>query len=311
MIDGEIQRFIDETNDFYPADAVNFSIPEQRRWYNKLCEAFSQPRPDEVTAEDHILSLPGRQIGLRHYHHKDGREDAVILFLHGGGFILGGLESHDDSCNEICATTGLDIVAVDYRLCPEYRHPAAYEDALAAFDHLILKGRPVILVGDSAGGTLCASLARARSAHSGGNLLGQVLIYPSLGADLDTPSMKAQTDAPGLTREDIKYYMKMRAGDDIPEADPSFLPMAANTFAGLPPSALFAAEIDPLCDDCAIYAGKLRSEGIPVHDQVDLGLIHGHLRARRMSEKAAKSFSDICRAITLLADRQPITKMSE
>ena len=180
MLDQEIQNFIEKTDAFYPADAVTFSISEQRRWYNALCREFAIPRPENVTAHDEILALPGRQVGLRHYRRDDPDERAVVLFIHGGGFVLGGLESHDDHCNDICARAGLDVIAVDYRLSPEYIHPAAYEDALAAFDHVLALGRPVILVGDSAGGTLCASVAQARKTHTGSGLLGS-------GPDLSRP----------------------------------------------------------------------------------------------------------------------------
>lgn len=301
MLDQEIQRFIEKTDAFYPADAVNHSIPEQRRWYDALCREFAAPRPDRVSAKDEILSLPGRQIGLRRYRRDNPDGRAVILFLHGGGFVLGGLESHDDHCNEICDRTGLDIVAVDYRLSPEFTHPAAFDDALAAFDHVVAQGKPVILVGDSAGGTLCAAVAQARKAHTGTALIGQVLIYPSLGRDLETPSMISQSAAPGLTTADVAYYFKIRAGGEPPLDDPTFCPMAAADFSGLPPTVMMAAEVDPLCDDCARYAERLTAVGVPVHAQVDAGLIHGHLRARRMSAKAAQSFDDICRGIEILA----------
>ncbi|RED54376.1 alpha/beta hydrolase [Aestuariispira insulae] len=301
MLDQEIQGFIEKTDAFYPADAVNHSIPEQRRWYDALCREFATPRPKRVSAQDEILSLPGRQIGLRRYRREDPNDCAVILFLHGGGFVLGGLESHDDHCNEICDRTGLDIVAVDYRLSPEFTHPAAFDDALAAFDHVVALGKPIILVGDSAGGTLCASVAQARKAHTGTALFGQVLIYPSLGSDLETGSMISQSEAPGLSTADVAYYFKMRAGGEPPLEDPTFCPMAAEDFSGVPPTIMMAAEVDPLCDDCVLYAGRLAEAGVPVHAQVDQGLIHGHLRARRMSAKAAKSFDDICHGIEILA----------
>ena len=306
LLDAQMQAFVDQSLSFYPADAVDASVTQQRLWYNALCQGFAAPRAAGLQVSDsHVTGTDGHEVPTRRYSTKAEASLVKIVFMHGGGFVVGGLESHDDICAELVQRTGFDLVAVDYRLAPEHQYPDDINDCLAVVDGLLQAGYQIILVGDSAGGALSACVVNARKSYTGTQLLGQVLIYPALSRGEGTNSMREHAHTPLLTREDMDYYMPIRVGGDtsqIPQADPLYMPMQTTDFAGLPPTHLFPAEIDPLCDDCELYAQALTQAKVPVvnHLAVSKGMVHCYLRARNMSDKAAANFTEICAAITSL-----------
>lgn len=223
-----------------------------------------------------------------------------MLYLHGGGFLLGGLESHDSICAEICAGTGFGVVSVDYRLAPEHLHPAAFEDGLSAFRHLAaVSGRPVILCGDSAGGNLAAGVAWA-TREDEIRPAGQLLIYPALGADFSKGTFVSHANAPMLTTADMAYYDQVRSGGTPPLNDPRFVPLAATDYAGMPPTLVFTAECDPLAGDGPDFCARITGAGGKARCIEETGLVHGYLRARHSAECARQSFSRILAALTAL-----------
>lgn len=304
QLDDQMQAFIQRTNEFYPDDAVDADVAQQRIWYDELCAQFRQPRPTGLNVSDGtITSEDGYQVPIRTYQIGIKATSKLVLYAHGGGFVVGGLDSHDDVCAEIAHRCQVDVVAVDYRLAPEYQYPKDLQDCLAVLDSLLAIGHEVVLAGDSAGGTLSACVANQRFAFTGKQILGQVLIYPSLVIGEETPSMVEHAEAPMLTRKDMDYYLPMRTdGAPSPIHDSGFVAMACEDFTRLPATHLFPAEVDPLCDDCAIYASALQQAGVKVTNHLSLGqgLVHGHLRARNMSDQAKACFDGICAAINQL-----------
>lgn len=289
LIDGPTWAFIRRTEASYPPDTATRSIAEQRAIYDQLCRAFHQGYPPGITAEDRAIA----GVPCRVY---DGAAPTVV-YLHGGGYVVGGLESHDDVCAEIRAVTGLRVIAVDYRLCPEHPHPAAYEDCLAVATAV---GGPIVLVGDSAGGNLAAAVAHALRGKAA--ILGQVLIYPGLGGDRRRGSYVTHAHAPMLTAADIDFYAAIRHGGRVPATpDPTASPLAATDFTGLPPTLAIAAECDPLADDAAAYAGAIERAGGKAMSVVEPGLVHGYLRARSMVARARASFDRITGTISAFA----------
>ena len=298
--DPEILAYIARSENFYPPDCVDFPVEEQRRYYDALCADFRQARPAGVSVSEESLPGPAGPMAARRYRPPEQRHRALLVYLHGGGFILGSLDSHDDVCAELCARVGLEVVALDYRLCPEHPHPAPFEDALAAFRLLAAEGRPVILGGDSAGGNLAAAVAMA-SRDEAVKPKGQLLIYPALGGDEISESYESEGDAPMLTRADIDYYTGIHAGGGGFRDDPTFAPLAARSYQGLPPAAIFVAEIDPLRDDGLHYAERLNAAGIEAEFSLEEQLVHGYLRARSMSARAKAAFTRICEGLERLA----------
>jgi len=291
LIDAPTWEFIRRTESYYPPETASFPIGEQRAIYDRMCRAFFQGYPPGVTARDEVVA----GVQCRIY----PGAGTWVIYLHGGGYVVGGLESHDDVCAEIRAATGMGVVAVDYRLSPEYRHPAALEDALAVIRALMAQG-PVVLAGDSAGGNLAAAASHVLRAE-GLRPLGQVLIYPGLGGNMDRGSYLTHAHAPMLTRDDVLFYKDIRHGAPPPEGDATVAPLQDTDFSALPPTVTFGAECDPLCDDVADYAAAIRAAGGRAHIILEPGLVHGYLRARVTVPRAAASFTRITQAIAALA----------
>jgi len=294
LIDAPTWAFIERTNASYPSDTATLTIAEQRAIYDRMCRVFDQPYPAGVTSHDEATA----GVPCRVY---PGTSPTVI-YLHGGGHVVGGLHSHDSVCADIRARTELSVVAVDYRLSPEHLHPAAFDDACAVIRALGAKG-PLVLVGDSAGGNLAAAACHALRG-SGVPILGQVLIYPGLGGDMDRGSYLLHAHAPMLTRDDVLFYKDIRHGAPPPEGDATVSPLQDRDFEGLPMTLAIAAECDPLADDAHAYAAKITAAGGRAHAVTEPGLVHGYLRARGSVPRAAISFDRIVTAITAFAENR-------
>jgi len=301
LIDAETWAFIEKSNSFYPPETATYAIDRQREVYNRMCAAFRVAYPQGVTAHDGTIEGPGGLIPVRYYDTKGTEKaPALVLYFHGGGFVVGGLESHDDICAEICARTGFRVVSVDYRLCPEHVHPAAFEDALAAWRWAVTRFYgPVLLVGDSAGGNLAAAVAHATRGETR-RPAGQVLIYPGLGGDISRGSYVTHAEAPMLTLSDLHFYRDIRSGGADTSADPTFGPLAATDYTGLPPTVVVSAECDPLCDDGGVYCERIRQAGGRAEFFAEEGLVHAYLRARHSVRRARRSFDRIVAAIGAL-----------
>ncbi|WP_300515284.1 alpha/beta hydrolase [Aliiroseovarius sp.] len=290
LIDAETWAFIHRTGEFYPPDATDMSITDQRRVYDEMSAAFRQPKPEGVSCRDRDFSgVPCRLYQVN-------GADTTVVFFHGGGFVVGGLDSHDDVCAEICVRTGFRVLAVDYRLSPEHEHPAAFNDAIAATRHAAETWPGTLLLcGDSAGGNLAAATAHALRGEI--DFAGQVLIYPGLGGDHDAGSYLDHADAPMLTRDEVLYYMAIRAnGPD----DPTAAPLRDTDFTDLPRTVTVAAECDPLADDARVYAARIAAAGGQAHCIGELGLTHGYLRGRTTVTRARDSFGRIVSALSAL-----------
>lgn len=287
LLDPEMQAFVATTGAHYPPDAATLTIAGQREVYDRMCAAFRAPRPAGVTVRDaDVAGVP-----VRDYSGKG----AAVLYLHGGGFVVGGLDSHDDVCAEICARTGFRVVSADYRLSPEHAHPAAFDDALAVARWLAGQGLPMVLAGDSAGGNLAAAAAHAMRGDVV-QAVGQVLIYPGLGGDRSLPSYTEHADAPMLTRADIEFYDTIRGVPVV--GDATRAPLQDHDFSGLPPTVAIPAECDPLRDDAVAYVTAIRSAGGQAECLMQPGWLHGGLRARHSAAVAARAFDAVVAAIS-------------
>ena len=299
LLDTEIRQFIDRYLDVSGLSTAT-TVAQQRIDYEAMVRQFSYPHPHGIrTVDSHIGGRHG-EIPLRHYCNGLGDERGLIMFLHGGGFILGSLDSHDDICAELCAATGLDLVSVDYRLSPEFHHPVHLDDVEDAFSSCAHAN--TILVGASAGGTLAAALCH-RLKSSPQRPAGQVLIYPGLGGDrFDLASYHDNAEAPLLSTADIRFYRGTRCADgELPLQDPEFYPLAADDFDGTPPTIAFSADVDPLRDDARVYVEKLLEARVKARWINEPGLVHDYLRARHVSKIGRSAFARICDAVTELA----------
>ncbi len=298
LIDAETWAFIDHTNDWYPPDTVDYTIEQQREIYNRMCRQFFAGYPRCVKATDSHTEGAGHRIPIRTYQRFGSGSTVHVVYYHGGGFVVGGLESHDDVCAEICDRTGFGVTSVDYRLSPEHIYPKDFEDALAGFRHVAgFAQGSILVVGDSAGGNLAAAVSHATRADAL-RPSGQVLIYPGLGSRFDQGSFIDHAEAPMLTTRDIDFYKTLRTGADVGVLQqPTCAPLNDTDFSGLPPTVIFGAECDPLADDGKDYCDALVAAGSKARFVNERGLVHGYLRARHSVGRARDSFDRIIEAI--------------
>ncbi|GLQ81214.1 lipase/esterase [Mesorhizobium huakuii] len=299
LIDAETWAFIERTNSYYPPDTIDYTIAQQREIYDRMCREFFAGYPQDVAVETSAIAMPTHDIPIRIYR-SGAQPAATVLYIHGGGFILGGLDSHDDVCAELCARTGYEVVSVDYRLAPEHLHPAAFDDAMSAFAWAASsRDRPILLCGDSAGGNLCAAIAHASRGHAK-RPAGQVLVYPGLGGDRSRGSYVRHAEAPMLTMRDLEFYKHIRTGGQDRSGDATLAPLADTDFANLPPTVLITAECDPLSSDGETYCDRIVAAGGRATWFEEPGLVHGYLRARHTVGRARESFTRIVDAVTAL-----------
>ncbi|ODA92588.1 esterase [Mesorhizobium sp. SEMIA 3007] len=299
LIDAETWAFIERTNSYYPPDTIDYTIAQQREIYDRMCREFFAGYPQGVTVETSAIATPTHNIPIRTYRSAP-QPAATVLYIHGGGFILGGLDSHDDVCAELCARTGYEIVSVDYRLAPEHLHPAAFDDSMSAFAWAAsTHDRPILLCGDSAGGNLCAATAHATRGHAK-RPAGQVLIYPGLGGDRSKGSYVTHAEAPMLTMRDLEFYKHIRTGGQDRSGDATLAPLADTDFAKLPPTVLVTAQCDPLSSDGEAYRDRIVAAGGRATWFEEPGLVHGYLRARHTVGRARESFTRIVDAVAAL-----------
>ena len=299
LIDQEIWDFIGRTDRWYPADAVQRTVDEQRSIYTAMCREFFNGHPDGVQVSNQVVEAGELYVPVRRYSPDRTKASAHIVYMHGGGFVVGDLDSHDDVCAELCAATGLGVTSIDYRLSPEHKHPAAFNDCLAVVQHEAQRlGVPLLLCGDSAGGNLCAAVAhRLRSTKNASPVFAQVLIYPALGPAIGgesaTGSSVIHANAPMLTRDEVNFYLQVRVDGTLPTNDASFAPLHDDNFANLPHTLVLSAECDPLSDDGRLYCEAINQAGGIARWRNEPGLVHGYLRARHSSARAKASFEAI------------------
>ncbi len=222
----------------------------------------------------------------------------VLLYLHGGGFTIGDLETHDSLCRQLSARSGSAVLALDYRLAPEHRFPAAVDDAWAALAWLHeqahtlgLDGSRLAVGGDSAGGTLaagCAFFARDR----GLPLKGQLLITPGTDAHASHDSHRRFAEGFLLDAASIEWFFGHYI-DKAQRTDWRFAPLLADDHAGLAPAAVLLAEADPLVDEGLAYADQLRAAGVPVQLELARGVTHDFIKMGRSLPEAITAL-DFC-----------------
>ena len=263
-------------------------VAAYRRFWNAYAAVTASPRPDGMRVADRSIQTPAGALALRVYKPAGGPGGPRpgILYLHGGGFMLGDLDSSDTTAWGLAEESGAVVVSVDYRLAPEHPYPAAFEDAWAALLHVARHGAALgidparlAVAGDSAGGNLAAVLALAARDRGGPALRAQAAIYPWVGIPFDYPSYRENALGPGLTLESMLKFRRAYLGGEDTE-DPYAMPIKARDFGGLAPAIVVTAALDPIRDDGRVYAARLAEAGTDVVYREAPGLLHGFLRAR-------------------------------
>ncbi|MCU0969916.1 MAG: alpha/beta hydrolase [Rubrivivax sp.] len=262
-----------------------------RAAYTAAAEVLDLPRARLQRVEE--IAVPGGDGGPRPARiYADGSDARpALLYLHGGGFVIGGLETHDSLCRQLALRSGGAVVALDYRLAPEHRFPAAVDDTWAALDWLAahgakfgLDGRRIAVGGDSAGATL-AAVAAIRARDRGLPLALQLLITPGTAAHADTASHELFGNGFLLDATTIAWFFDHTI-DRHARGDWRFAPLLADDLDGVAPACVILAECDPLVDEGLAYADRLRAAGVAVRLELYRGLVHDFIKMGRALKEA-------------------------
>jgi acetyl esterase len=239
----------------------------------------------ELRVEDRSIDGPASPINIRIYWPPTDQTPPVVLFLHGGGFVVGDLDTHDGTCRQHAVGAGAVVVSVEYRLAPEHPYPAAVDDAWAATqwvaehgDEIEADASRLAVAGDSAGGTIAAVIAQRARDNGGPPIAFQLLWYPSTMWDPSLPSFAENAEAAVLDRAAIAAFSRWYAGGvDLSDPPAGMAPGRAKNLAGLPAAYIAVAGHDPLRDDGIRYGELLAAAGVPVEVHNAETLVHGYV----------------------------------
>jgi acetyl esterase len=262
--------------------SLDGGVEEARRRLRDLPRRSVHP---EVRVENRAIDGPGGPIGIRIYWPPTDAVLPVVVFFHGGGFVVGDLDTHDGACRQHAVGADAVVVSVDYRLAPEHPYPAAVDDAWAATqwvarcgDELGADSTRLAVAGDSAGGTIAAVVAQRARDNDGPAIAFQLLWYPSTLWDSSLPSFRENASAPVLGRDEVAMFSRWYAGEvDLSDPPPGMAPGRAKNLADLPPAYIAVAGHDPLRDDGIRYGELLAAAGVPVEVHNAETMVHGYV----------------------------------
>lgn len=264
----------------------------------------SAPRPatmpEMASVTEALVPSAVGGIPVRIYRPTTDSGVAVLVYLHGGGLVMGSNRSFEPLARELASASAATVVAVDYRLAPESPPPAQFDDAYAATEWVSRKAGELgvdadrlAVIGDSAGGSLAAAVALAARDRRGPPICAQVLLYPGLDRDMSVASIAAMPDAPLLIRDDIDYMHALVDGDAGPPTDPYLVPAYAADLSGLPPAIVVTAGCDPIRDWGERYADRLRDAGVQTTVTRYPGMYHGFLMRSDATARGRLAIAEI------------------
>ncbi|CAM5785870.1 alpha/beta hydrolase [Castellaniella caeni] len=302
-IASDLTVFLAGLQQAWPEPPINLGVAAWRARAEQLARESKAPYPVGMAVIDACVQQGQRTVAARVYTPRAevGGARPCLLYMHGGGWVVGSHETHDAITAEIAERTGMVVISVHYARAPENPYPAAVEDCRAVFewifkscDSLSVDPARVFVGGDSAGGNLATVLALAYRADAGHPIRGQVLIYPCVDADFSRASYRTEAEAPFLTTAEMIWFWDQYCPIVDQRTNPEVAPLRATDLSGLPPALIMVAEHDPLHDEGVLYARALEKAGNAVCLRPGKGLVHGYLRARSSSMTAAAEFLAMC-----------------
>jgi acetyl esterase/lipase len=280
------------------------STPTEAREAMRTRTAGLGPVEDVPAVADHRVPVEGGEITVRLYAPAGVGPPPVLVFYHGGGWVIGDLYTHDGLCRSIVNAAGCAVASVDYRLAPEFKFPVAVEDSYTALKWVAANGprlgldsARLAVGGDSAGGNLAAVMALLGRDRRGPRILLQVLVYPVTNYDFGAKSYVENATGYLLTTEDMRWFWRHYLSREEQGQEVTASPMRAKSLADLPPALVMTAGCDPLRDEGAAYAARLRDSGVPVTVTQYPGMFHGFMRMTRILDQARAGLDEVATAL--------------
>ncbi|MFB6195299.1 MAG: alpha/beta hydrolase [Haloplanus sp.] len=278
-LDPQVETYLHQLSAEGVPPLYTLPVSEARDTYRRLC-VVDDPDPAVETTDQHVPG-PAGAIPIRIYD-PEARDGPVVAFFHGGGWLLGGLDTHDALCRALADAAGTVVVAVDYRRAPEHRFPAPLTDCYAATEWIAASAESLgdgdlVLVGDSAGGNLAAGVALLAARRDGPTIDRQVLAYPVTNHAFDTDSYTENAQGYFLTRADMERFWNAYLRSDADGRHPYASPLRVERPGDLPPTTVLTCGFDPLRDEGKAYADQLAEAGVPTTHRSYDDVIHGFL----------------------------------
>ncbi|MGU3502370.1 alpha/beta hydrolase [Mycobacterium sp. C31M] len=285
------------------AGAPDFSdgnVAEARAIMETDCRVFAD-KSETVDVDSGIVLSSGIRASL---YRPKVRSNGLVLFLHGGGFVLGSRKAYDCPAQLIAARAGVNVLSIEYRLAPESPYPAALDDAREAWHFAVdhcdgwgIDPARIVLLGDSAGANLCAVLSNDLQSEALRPRM-QVLMYPVVDGIGSYRSREEFADSPALTTKQIKWLSELYLPDAGDRSDPRASPMLAEDLSRVPATLITVAGFDPLRDEAIAYAKRLKDFGVPTRLLREGGLVHGYLSLTQISPTARNAVNRVVSAIS-------------
>jgi acetyl esterase len=279
------------------------SVEQARAFHVADAAALNGPPAPVAAVADRRVPGPAGELPVRIYTPEGEPPFPIVVFFHGGGWVVGTLDTYDPLCRALAAATPAVVVSVDYRLAPEHRWPAAVEDAYAATEWASRNAAALggvqhrlAVAGDSAGGNLAAVVALGARDRGGPAIAFQLLVYPALDAAGDTASWREYADGYHLTADGMRWYWDHYLGG-ADGAAPDASPLRAAFVGGLPPALVIGAEYDILRDEGEAYAARLAEAGVDASASRHAGVVHGFVRWRAVTGAAGDALQEAATAL--------------
>ncbi|HTP21106.1 MAG TPA: alpha/beta hydrolase [Solirubrobacteraceae bacterium] len=289
----QVQAFLDEAlpSEWPPLHSLT---PGQARAQVDLEVQAIAPGPSVARVSEAAIDVGGETIAAWVY--APTRSEAEIVWFHGGGWVVAGLDSHDAMCRTLANEAHCTVTSVDYRLAPEHPFPIPLEDCWRALQWVAdrASSRPLIVGGDSAGGNLAAVCALRARDRAGPALSAQVLVYPVTDCDMTTASYEEYGgDEEFLTKKDMAWFFDHYVPDPEKRESPDVSPLRAPSLAGLPPAVVVTAGLDPLLDEDLSYIARLDAAGVPVTHRHYGDMTHAFFPFVSVFDRAAEAIAQV------------------
>ena len=308
-VDPQVQAYLDQMASLN-MPALSSMTPEVVR--QQIAESLAIFGEGEAVAhvENRTIPGPAGEIPVRIYTPEGSGPFPVLVFFHGGGWVVCTLDTHDGQCRSLTNGAGCVIVSVDYRLAPEYKFPAAPEDCYAATkwvaEHAAEIGGDasrLAIGGDSAGGNLTAVVAQMARDKGGPRLVFQLMIYPATDFTAQNASKQENREGYDLSVDDMTWFTNHYLNSKEDELNPLASPMLTKDLSDLPPALIITAQYDPLRDEGEDYGRRLQEAGVPATISRYDGMIHGFFGMSAMFDKARVAVSEASQALRAAFER--------